>query len=131
SPRSIGWPRNTVEEGMMNKLLAGLRLGGLALAASLLASAAGAQSLLLYTSQPEADAAKTVEEFNKVHPEIKVDIYRSGTSDIMSKLAAVFAAGAPQPDVLLIADAVSMELLKKDGHLLAYPEANVDGFEAD
>lgn len=115
----------------MNRLLAGLRLGGLALAASLLASAAGAQSLLLYTSQPEADAAKTVEEFNKVHPEIKVDIYRSGTSDIMSKLAAEFAAGAPQPDVLLIADAVSMELLKKDGHLMAYTDANVDGFEAD
>lgn len=114
----------------MNKLLAGLRLAGLALAASMLASAAGAQSLLLYTSQPEADAAKTVEAFNKVHPEIKVDIYRSGTSDIMSKLAAEFAAGAPQPDVLLIADAVSMELLKRDGHLMAYADAKVDGFEA-
>lgn len=115
----------------MNRILAGLKVSGLALAASMLVTAASAETLMLYTSQPDADAAKTVEAFNKVNPDVVVQIYRSGTSDIMSKLAAEFAAGSPQPDVLLIADAVSMELLKKDGHLLAYPEANVEGFEKD
>lgn len=100
-----------------------------ALAAMLFAGSASAETLTLYTSQPEADAAKTVDAFKKVHPDIDVNIYRSGTSDILTKLAAEFAANSPQPDVLLIADAVSMELLKKDDRLMPYPEAKLDGLE--
>ena len=99
----------------------------LALAATLFAGVAGAETLTLYTSQPEADAAKTVDAFKKAQPGIDVTIYRSGTSDILTKMAAEFAAGSPQPDVLLIADAVSMELLKKDDRLMPYPEAKLDG----
>ncbi len=106
-----------------------LAAGQLALA--LLAGAAHAGTLTLYTSQPEADATKTVEAFKAANPGVEVEIFRSGTSDLLTKLAAEFAAGAPQPDVLLIADAVSMELLKKDGRLLAYPEANVEGLAQD
>ncbi|UUP19888.1 ABC transporter substrate-binding protein [Nitratireductor thuwali] len=107
---------------------------GAALAAALLASAAFApaafaEDLVLYTSQPDADAAETVDAFKAANPGIEVEIFRSGTSDLMTKLAAEFAAGSPQPDVLLIADAVSMETLKKDDRLMAYPEANVEGFE--
>lgn len=99
----------------------------LALALTLSLGAAHAETLMLYTSQPEADATKTVDAFRQANPGVDVQIFRSGTSDLMTKLAAEFAAGAPQPDVLLIADAVSMELLKKDDRLLAYPEANVAG----
>ncbi|WP_265517469.1 ABC transporter substrate-binding protein [Nitratireductor luteus] len=107
---------------------------GAALAAALLASAAFApaafaEDLVLYTSQPDADAAETVDAFMAANPGIEVEIFRSGTSDLMTKLAAEFAAGSPQPDVLLIADAVSMETLKKDDRLMPYPEANVEGFE--
>ncbi len=105
-----------------------------ALAAAMLASvafapAASAENLVLYTSQPDADAAQTVDAFKAANPGIEVEIFRSGTSDLLTKLAAEFAAGSPQPDVLLIADAVSMETLKKDGRLMAYPEANLEGFE--
>ncbi|WP_173931899.1 ABC transporter substrate-binding protein [Chelativorans sp. Marseille-P2723] len=88
-----------------------------------------AHALLLYTSQPEADATQTVEAFKQANPGVEVEIFRSGTSDLLSKLAAEIAAGNPQPDVLLIADAVSMELLKADGHLMPYPEADVSGLE--
>jgi iron(III) transport system substrate-binding protein len=118
------------EENMFHSLKR-LGLAPLAFVAGLAVSAAQADTLMLYTSQPEADASKTVEEFRKVNPGIDVQVYRSGTSDILSKLAAEFAAGAPQPDVLLIADAVSMELLKKDGRLAAYKEANTAGFPAE
>lgn len=105
----------------------------LALAAGIWLAAAGpawAQSgkLVLYTSQPDKDAAQTVAEFRKVNPGVEVEIFRSGTTEVMSKLAAEFAGGAAHADVLLIADAVSMEALKRDGRLLAYPEAKVDGF---
>jgi iron(III) transport system substrate-binding protein len=52
----------------MNKLLK-LTLGApLLLAASLAFGAANAENLTLYTSQPEADAAKTIEGFRKVNP---------------------------------------------------------------
>lgn len=104
--------------------------GQLVLAATLFAGAASAGTLTLYTSQPEADAAKTVDAFKKAYPDVEVNIYRSGTSDILTKMAAEFSAGSPQADVLLIADAVSMELLKKDDRLMSYPEAKLDGFDA-
>jgi iron(III) transport system substrate-binding protein len=103
----------------------------LVLAATLFAGAASAGTLTLYTSQPEADAAKTVDAFKKAYPDVEVNIYRSGTSDILTKMAAEFAAGSPQADVLLIADAVSMELLKKDDRLMPYPEAKLDGINPD
>ncbi|MFC4625862.1 ABC transporter substrate-binding protein [Daeguia caeni] len=113
----------------MNKMLKRAALVPAALA--VLLSAATADTLTLYTSQPEADAAKTVEGFRKANPDTDVQIFRSGTSELLTKLAAEFAAGAPQPDVLLIADAVTMEGLKKDKRLMAYPEARVDGFAPD
>lgn len=84
--------------------------------------------LTLYTSQPDRDAAQTVAAFRKAHPGVQVEIFRSGTTEVMGKLAAEFSGGAPRADLLLIADAVSMEALKRDGRLQPYPEARVEGF---
>lgn len=84
--------------------------------------------LTLYTSQPDRDAAQTVAAFRKAHPDVQVETFRSGTTEVMGKLAAEFAGGGPRADVLLIADAVSMEALKRDGRLQPYPEAKVAGF---
>jgi iron(III) transport system substrate-binding protein len=86
--------------------------------------------LVLYTSQPERDAAQTVAAFRRVQPNVDVEVFRSGTTEVMGKLAAEFAGGQPKPDVLLIADAASMEALKADGRLLPYKEAKVDGLAA-
>lgn len=85
--------------------------------------------LVLYTSQPERDAAQTVAAFKRVNPGVDVEIFRSGTTEVMAKLAAEFAAGQPKADVLLLADAASMETLKKSDRLLPYPEAKVAGFD--
>jgi iron(III) transport system substrate-binding protein len=100
------------------------------LALALLATPLSAQAdkLTLYTSQPDKDAAETVAAFKNERPNTEVEIFRSGTTEVLGKLAAEFAAGQPRPDVILIADAVSMETLKKDGRLQAYPGANVEGF---
>ena len=86
--------------------------------------------LTLYTSQPERDAAQTVAAFKRVYPGVDVDVFRSGTTEVMGKLAAEFSAGAPKADVLLLADAATMEARKKDGRLQAYPQAKVDGLDA-
>jgi hypothetical protein len=69
--------------------------------------------LVLYTSQPERDATQTTAAFRQAYPGVEVEVFRSGTTEVMGKLAAEFAAGAPKADVLLIADAASMEALKK------------------
>jgi iron(III) transport system substrate-binding protein len=47
----------------------------------------------------------------------------------MAKLRAEFAAGNPQPDVLLIADMVTMEGLEQEGRLMAYPEADTAAYD--
>ncbi|MBL8669173.1 MAG: ABC transporter substrate-binding protein [Alphaproteobacteria bacterium] len=84
-------------------------------------------SLLLYTSQPEKMAAETVTAFNAKHPGVKVELFRSGTTEVMNKLRTEIAAGAPQPDLIFIADAMTMEALKAEGRLLAFPDAPVAG----
>jgi len=85
--------------------------------------------LVLYTSQPDRDAQQTVSGFRAVHPGVEVEVFRSGTTEVMAKLAAEIAGGQPQPDVLLIADAVSMELLKADNRLERHDTKLVEGLE--
>lgn len=86
--------------------------------------------LVLYTSQPDKDMKGTIGEFNKKYPNVKVEVFRSGTTEVLNKLRTEFSAGAPQPDLVLLADAVSMEALKKDGHLMALKNADVSGIPA-
>lgn len=85
-------------------------------------------SLVLYTSQPNTDAQQTIDGFMARHPEVQASFVRDGTTKIMAKLRAEIAAGAPQADVLLIADSVTMEGLKAEGLLLAHPEADVSAY---
>lgn len=96
-----------------------LAVAGLLPAQALRASTAVGGTLVLYTSQPERDANATVAAFNAQYPNVSVDVFRSGTTEVMNRLRAEFTAGAPRADVLLIADAVSMEALKAEGRLQA------------
>ena len=90
---------------------------------------AASGKLVLYTSQPDKDAQQTVDAFRAVHPDVEVEWIRDGTTKVMAKLRAEMAAGAPKPDLLLIADVVNMESLKQEGLLMAYPEAPVDAYD--
>ncbi len=81
--------------------------------------------LMLYTSQPDKIAAETVDAFTKRHPKVKVETFRSGTTEVMNKLQAELAGGAPRPDVLFIADAMTMEQLKADKRLMALQDIDV------
>ncbi len=94
------------------------------------ALAAAEGKLVLYTSQPNADAQATVDAFTAKHPDVEVEWFRDGTTKVMAKLRSEIAAGDPRPDVLLIADSVNMESLESDGHLLAYPELDTSDYDA-
>lgn len=79
--------------------------------------------LRLYTSQPDADAAITKAAFEAAHPGVRVEIFRSGTEQVIARFLLEAEAGAPQADVLLVADAPTFELLKSRNLLEAYPQA--------
>jgi iron(III) transport system substrate-binding protein len=85
--------------------------------------------LTLYTSQPNEDAQATVDAFQALHPDVEVSWIRDGTVNIMAKLRAEIAAGAPQADVLLIADTVTMESLKGEGLLMAHEDADISAYD--
>ena len=96
-----------------------------------LATQARAADLLLYTSQPPHDAELLISAFEKANPNIHAHFVRDGTTQLMSRLQAEFTAGAPRPDVLLIADAMSMQALKEENRLMADSDADVSGLPAD
>jgi iron(III) transport system substrate-binding protein len=108
------------------------RLALAILAAAFLPTAGLAQNasgkLVLYTSQPNTDAQQTVDAFKSKYPQVEVSFVRDGTPRILAKLRAEFEAGQPQADVLLIADSVTMEGLKKEGRLLAHEHADISAY---
>ena len=95
--------------------------------AGLTFQAAAADTITVYTSQPQDQMTKVIEAFNADHPEIKVELFRSGTTEVMAKLQAEYAAGNSPADVILIADTVAMTQLKNDDRLLAFTDAPVAG----
>ncbi|WP_035487328.1 ABC transporter substrate-binding protein [Geminicoccus roseus] len=109
----------------MNRPIAALAVAGALLAQPALAAEG---SLVLYTSQPQTDAQQTIDAFKAEHPDVDISFVRDGTPKIMAKLRAELEAGAPQADLILIADAVTMEGLKRDDALMAYPGADVAAY---
>jgi iron(III) transport system substrate-binding protein len=105
-----------------------LLAAGLLLATALTPAMAQEGKLVVYTSQPQTDAQQTVDAFMAKYPGITVDWVRDGTPQVMAKFRSELEAGAPQADVLLIADVVTMEGLKAEGLLLNYPEADLTGY---
>ncbi|TBL79748.1 ABC transporter substrate-binding protein [Paenibacillus thalictri] len=87
--------------------------------------------LSFYTSQPEEDVTKLVAAFNKKYPDVKVDNFRSGTEEVTAKIQAENQAGKVQADVLLLADAVTFEGLKKQNLLASYKSPELSKIPKD
>ncbi|MCL6743458.1 ABC transporter substrate-binding protein [Kosakonia sp. R1.Fl] len=102
----------------------------LVLLAVISTSAFAKSTLTLYTSQPNEDAQMTVSAFEKAHPDIEVKWIRDGTTRLTARLQAELAAGSAAPDVLLIADSVTMESLKQQNLLAAYKSPQATRFDA-
>lgn len=101
-----------------------------AAALACVASASFAETLTVYTSQPNADAQKTVDAFMAANPETEVKWVRDGTTKLMARLRAEIEAGNPQPDVLLIADTVTLEGMAQEGLLMAYQSPEAAAYDA-
>ncbi|WP_158736006.1 ABC transporter substrate-binding protein [Alteribacillus sp. YIM 98480] len=88
-------------------------------------------TLSFYTSQPDEDANALVSAFNEQYPEVEVDIFRSGTEEVISKVQAENQAGDIQADVMLVADAVTFESLKEQELLLPYDSEESEGISEE
>ncbi|MDR1931982.1 MAG: ABC transporter substrate-binding protein [Spirochaetales bacterium] len=86
--------------------------------------------ILLYTSKPDEDTAILLGGFQKVHPGIQVEVFRSGTEEVISKLYAEKEGGGILADVLLLADNVTFERLKRDNLLMAYDSPEASGIDS-
>lgn len=91
--------------------------------------AASAGTLKLYTSQPNEDAQKTVDAFQAAHPDVTVEWVRDGTTQLMARMAAETEAGVPTPDILLIADTVTLEGMAQEGQLAAYQSPEAENYD--
>ncbi len=97
------------------------------------AGSAAASSLVgkvtLYTSAVQTDADGLKAAFNKKYPNVAVTIYRDGTEKVIAKLRAEQDAKSVVADVLLIADAPTMENLKADKFLQPYQSPFASAFD--
>ena len=89
------------------------------------AQAKSPSRVLLYTSVPQQLATEFGDAFMKRRPDIRVEIYRAGSTEIGAKLAAEREVGGIRADLLWLADAPIYYELRGKGELLAYisPEA--------
>ena len=86
-------------------------------------------TITLYTSQPEEDAKKLIDGFKKVHPEVDVVVFRSGTEELVSKILSEKEVNALQADVVLVADTVTFEILKSKDILEQYASPELKGID--
>lgn len=85
----------------------------------------------LYTSQPEQDIAQLVTAFNEGYPNIDVEIFRSGTEEVISKVMAEKQTGNILADALLVSDSFTFEGLAEEDLLQAYESPELDSIPAE
>lgn len=95
-----------------------------------------AGQILLYTSAPNQDIQRIIEQFNKEYPDITVNVFRSGTIEVQKKIIAEQHNGQVQADVIMISDHVVMEEIKQLGLLhqmasLIHSSLPLDSYDKD
>ncbi len=100
-------------------------LGALAFVLLWFPGASQASTVTLYTSEPLDKVNEMKLDFEKRNPGVTLNIYRSGTQVVISKLQAEQQAGGMLADMLWMADLDYYEELAKKDLLLPYdpPEA--------
>ena len=83
------------------------------------------ETLMVYTSCPIEIMTEIERVFEEDHPDIDVQVYRSGTGTITAKIAAEREAGKVLADIVWVADYAYFESLKELDLLHPYesPEA--------
>lgn len=90
-----------------------------------LAAPAASGTVVLYTSLPQEIATDFAKAFMTKYPQVKLELLRSGSTEIERRIFAEIETGGIRADVLWMADAPVFLTLRDRGQLLAYqsPEA--------
>lgn len=116
---------------VVSALATAIAIASFSLSVQVAANEEADDTLTLYTSQPNSDAQQTVDAFQEAYPDIEVEWVRDGTTQLMTRLRSELSAGVSNPDVLLIADSMTMESLKQEGHLQPYLSDERQAHDAD
>ncbi len=90
-----------------------------------------AQTVTLYTSEPQEKIDAVVAAFNEVQPNVTVEVFRAGTGDLTARVEAERAAGEVQADVFLAADAATFERYVAEELLLPFETSEIDAINPD
>lgn len=80
-------------------------------------------TITLYTSESEDNVNEMVADFNEQYPDVEVEIFRSGSGEVVARLQAEMEAGEIQADVLWFADIDFFNMLATEDRLLPYRPA--------
>lgn len=83
-------------------------------------------TITLYTSEPEGKVAEMVADFNKLYPDVTVDVFRSGSGEVIAKIQAEKEAGEIQADLIWFADIDFFDKLADEDLFLVYRPAGSD-----
>jgi iron(III) transport system substrate-binding protein len=77
-------------------------------------------TITLYTSESEQQVNEMVGDFNRLYPDVKVEIFRAGTGEVIAKLQAEMEAGQIMADLIWFADLDFFTRLAEEGMLTPY-----------
>lgn len=101
-------------------------LGFVVVMSSFTAFGADKNSIMIYTSVPTEIMTDIQKAFEAANPDLKLEVFRSGTSKIAAKLAAEKESNNIQADVLWLAEFSYYETLKKQGILAKFTPAGAE-----
>ncbi len=104
----------------MQRLISLFALLMLLIVGSVTAQSAPSGTITLYTSESESDVNALVTLFNQVYPDITVNVFRSGSGEVVARLQAEREAGDIQADLLWFADIDYINILAEDDLLLEF-----------
>jgi iron(III) transport system substrate-binding protein len=83
-------------------------------------------SFLLYTSESEDDVSNMVGAFNEVCQDVEVEVFRSGSGEVVARIQAEMEAGEIQADMIWFADIDFFSQLAAEDLMLAYRPETAD-----
>lgn len=92
---------------------------------------AAADRIVIYTNIDREHIQRKVEAFNKVHPEISVEIFRAPIEELFTILELELMVGQLRADIVAFGDLTRAELFKENGWIQPFkiPEEELPFFE--
>ena len=86
-------------------------------------------TITLYTSEPEDKVAEMVADFNAMYPDVTVNVFRSGSGEVIAKIQAEKEAGEIQADIIWFADIDFFKNLADEGLMMEYRPVGSDAVD--